>query len=501
MSSDIKQDHIIRQISAPSIKLDDIAVIDTQSGAPADGVKGTIDYPVKYQNAQGSTHPLIQINNSLFGDTDISSMQIDTSGFLPTISVTIIMRTKILYTSGFPKDGDVLSIFIRSKDDSYKPIRNDYEITSVRVQEENGNQSVGILNISGILYVRGLKNMQCFSKPGTSYEVLKSVAEDLELGFATNEIDTQDAQKWLCAYKTLQSFILDVSDSAWKDEKSFFTSFVDIFYNLNFVNVDPLFSIKPGKELGISVESYSNDHDIDSELIKNSLSILFTNHQLAKYSSQWINKYEQRNKANFINRSQGYVKYNHYYDALLKKKVMFFNDPITTTEEAAKNYVLKGKNSTDERFSRVTHNWMGTSYGGNGENQHSTYLRAKTWNHQNMVHLDKLYLEVELDQINMTIRKYQVVPLLIVVYNDMERRMLNAPNDTTNSETPVTDGTPNSDSNLVKEEELEFVIEKFYSGNYVVQDIFYQYQNGHFTQKLKLLRRVWPPPPQLQRNT
>ena len=109
-------------------------------------------------------------------------------------------------------------------------------------------------------------------------------------------------------------------------------------------------------------------------------------------------------------------------------------------------------------------------------------------------------LEVELDQINMTVRKYQVIPLLIIVQEDAVRRMFNNPSDNTNKKTPVTQGTENAKSDELLEEDLPFVVEKFYTGNYVVQDISYIYENGFFKQKLKLIRREWPAPPQLSRN-
>jgi len=201
-----------------------------------------------------------------------------------------------------------------------------------------------------------------------------------------------------------------------------------------------------------------------------------------------------------VNRTHGYVKYNHYYDASLRKKIKVYSDPLTSPGAENESYILKGRRTADDRFNRVTHNWMGSIYGSNGENQHSKYLQAKVWNHQNLVHLDKLYLEVELDQINMTLRKYQVIPLLIIVQNDEDRRKYNQPTDPSNSKTPKTPNTDGSDSISVNEDELPFVVEKFYTGNYVIQNISYEFERGQFKQTLKLLRREWPSAPQLPRN-
>ena len=502
MASDIKQEHIIRQISAPSIVVDDLAVVDMESGVDNASAKNTTDYPIKASKKQGSEQPLIQINNQLYKDDAVVSMMIETSGFLPTITVSLLMKTKVLYSSGFPMDGDIMTVFVRSHDDTLKPIKNDYEITSVTVRGSNGAETISdIMTITGVLYVEKITSMQCASYKGTSIEVLQKIAENLQLGFATNEVSTNDSQKWLSPYRKTQDYIQEITEAAWKDEKSFFTSFVDIFYHLNFVNVDPLFSIAPGKELGISRESYSTDYTIDTELIKTNLQILFTNNSMAMHSSQYINKYEQKNMANAVNRAHGYVKYDHHYDSTLRKKVKLYSDPLTSPGAAESNVILKGRYSSDQRFNRVTHNWNGTIYGENGENQHSKYLYAKTWNHQNMVHLDKMYLDVELPQINMNLRKYQVIPLLITVQEDAERRILNQPTDSTNSSTPATPGATAADSVAVSDNQLAFVVEKFYTGDYVIQDIKYEYKRGGFVQKLKLLRREWPTPAQLPRNT
>lgn len=500
MSAPIKQEHVVAQISKPTIVLDDIVVQDTEYGEITSGVKNAPEYPLKYSKMQGAVAPLIQINNFLYKHGDIATMKISTSGFLPTISVRFLMRSKIPYTAGFPTDGDLMSVFIRSMDDGLKPIRNDYEITSVQVESSGRENGFDWMDVTGVLYVPGIKDMRCLSLKGTSIEVLQEIAESLKLGFATNEVSTKDAQTWINPYRSMQDFITEIAESAWKDEKSFFTCFIDIFYHLNFVNVDPLFSVNPGMEIGISVENFSQDFDIDSELVKNFQDIVFTNNKMAKYGSFHVKKYEQVNKANRVNRDQGYVRFNHYYDSLLKKKLTFFNDPLTSPNSEKTSFIMKGRGSKDQRFERVTHTWMGTMYGGNGENQHQKYIYAKTWNFQNLVHLDKLYVDILLEQANMNLRKYQVIPLLITVEDDNERRRYNQPDDYTNSNTPITPGTPNSDSITLSEEDLPWVPEKFYTGNYVTQSIDYTYQNGRFNSSVKLVRREWPPSPQIPRN-
>ena len=183
----VKQEHIVRQISAPSIKIDELAFEDFESGEMNSTdttnrqnnlAKG---YPIKYSKMQGASHPLMKINEFVFQQGDTAYMKIDTSGFLPTITTRLLIKSKSMYTSDFPKDGDILSVFIRSKDDSFKPIRNDYEITSVKVEGERHETTAEWMTVSGVLYVEGLKDMKCFSKHGNSSDVLQEIADTVGL--------------------------------------------------------------------------------------------------------------------------------------------------------------------------------------------------------------------------------------------------------------------------------------------------------------------------------
>ena len=475
MTTTIKQEHIVREISAPTIVIDDIVTIDAEFGT-TDNASGNSTYPVKYSLMQGSEHPLVQINDFLYKDEDIMSMDIDTRYFLPTISLKINVRSKLVFTAGFPLDGDLISVFIRSKDSNLKPIRNDYEITSVEVHDSGDETHPAIMILSGILFVQGLSTMKCFSMRGTSIDVLQRVAQDLKLGFATNEVQTNDEQTWICPYVSVQDFIKHVNNAAWKDTTSFFTVFVDIYYHLNFVNIDPLFSIEPGLELGISNENFSNDYDIDMKQINSSHAIIFSNNEMMRYNNFHVKKYEQVNHSNNVSRSDGYLKYNHHYDALIRKKVVLYADTRITPGSENDMYIMKGRKNADNRKDRVTHTWNGVLYGENGENQNPKYTFSRTWNYQNILHLDKLYLDILVENINANIRRFQVVPLLITVENDNERRFYNEPPDKS-------------------ENSVQFVVEKFYTGNYVIDSIGYSYKNGRFNQHMKFMRREWPKPP------
>lgn len=483
----INQNHVIRQIAKPTLVLDDMEVLDTEYGTSNEIGKDN-ESPVKYTKAVAADMPLVMINEKLYKAKEIVSMRIVSNDFLPSLDLTLIITEKVVYSTSFPKDGDLVSVFIRSKDDVLKPIRNDYYIVSVSVESSNNETGYDYMHISGVLYVPGLQSQTCQSNKGKSIEVLQDLSQEMGIGFATNESVTTDEQTWISPYERKVDYIKDITKSAWKNEDSFFQSFIDIFYHLNFVNVDPMFSEEAGLETGIDIASFSGDIDDFTEMLKNPENILLTNSSSAKYSKFRITSYEQRNFANAINFHTGYVKFMHYYDSLLKEKVMFMSDPKTTPGAEENMYIMKGRNSADQRDVYTSHDWMGTIYGANGENCHSHYLYAKSWNKQNLLHLEKLYLEVNLEGVNMNLRRFQVIPVLIVIEQDQARKKVNS------SPNADEEGATADDTNY--NDNLDMIaIDKFYSGFYVLNAIEYIYEQGYLKQRIQLMRREWPVPP------
>jgi hypothetical protein len=480
-----KETQLIRTISEPSIPLDEMSVPDIDHvDSTQDNTSGN-DSHLKYSKMSGSLYPLVKINDTIFGGNDIIGMEISSDGFLPTINLRIQMKSKFFYSTGFPKDGDVVSIFIRSNDDSIKPVRNDYDITSVNVNSSGSETNADTMYVSGILRVPGLKAMKCFSKRGSSSSALQSTAEDLGLGFATNEPTTNDEQAWICPYNTVQDFCEEVTLSSWKDSESYFTSFIDIFYYLNHVNVDPLFSEKADIDDAVGIELFSQDYAVDSERFKSARKHVLSNWDNVKQTNFYIEKYEQKNNSTKVGLVDGYKRYLHYYDGLLREKQTIFADPKVTPGAEKDSIILKGRANENFYLDQVSHRWMGNVYGNDGENSHEKLLYAKVWNHQNMRHSKKFSLKVVTTGINMNIRRFQAIPVVIVIVKDLLRKKANE---------PVEDSGADEGKSAGDQEHMPFTVDKFYSGFYVVDSVKYKYENFRFTQEMNLIRREWPNP-------
>lgn len=486
---------LIRTITDPTIVLDNMQAIDVEAGTSEYADKATSQVALSKQ--YGSVYPLVQINDYVFQPKQVSSLVIYSTGDIPSAVVTIYVNDKAFYSVAYPKDGDVMSIFIRSKDDSLKPIRNDYEITDVSVHSRpgGGENTPDTMTVSGTLRVPGYFASKSFSYKSTSFDALQKVASDLNIGFATNETDTSDSQSWICPNEKVQDFIYNTTLASWKNEKSFFTSFIDIYYYLNLVNIEPMFSEKLEIEDGITIQQLFTDHMKDSpDLSKASTKMILSNWDEIDGTPFHIISYELINNSSSINFTEGYKRYMHIYDSLLKEKVQLYVDPLTTPGAEQNMVLLRGRPNENFYKSQVTSKWMGVRYGGDGENQHKNFDYARVNNYQNNVHIQKMGLHVTLTSLNMNLRRYQPITVVIVVKYDYTRKAVNVPEDM-NRQTTIPPDNSNSVNPAEGMDSVPFVIDKTLSGVYVITDIVYTYVKGEFRQECTLVRREWPTPP------
>jgi hypothetical protein len=473
---------LIRAITEPTIILDEIKAFTDEQTAD-ENAPNTVS-PVKTSKQMGGVTPVVQVLTKVFTGDEIESFSIDVGRGLPTCLVRLFIMDKSIYSRSYPKDGDVMSVFIRSKDDVFKPIRNDYLITGVTISnDETAYESAyESMTITGELYVPGYQAVKCFSKKETSYKALMQVATDLKLGFASNEVDTDDEQSWICAFDRTVDFITDVTNSAWKDENSFFHSFVDVYYYLNFVNVEPLFSEDTEIEDSLMNDLISNDYGNDNVQAKQLGKTVISNWEDHSSTPFFIKKYKLFNNAAGVNLANGYKRYISYYDALLKEPQFLFVDPKTTDGAEKDKMLLKGRPNENVYIEQIQRNWFGVQYGEGGENCHEKYNIAKVQNYQNLVHLEKMGVEVVLQSLNPNLRMMQSIPLVIVIRTDASRKIANTPIDENTNE-------------QVEPMEAPMVIDKTITGNYVIWSMRYVYREGEFRHELNLVRREWPTPP------
>ena len=194
--------------------------------------------------------PLISMDNYKINQTDITAFKLDYTGFLPTLSFEFVDSTNSMLSTHVPKDGSLIQVYIGGHGDElyYKPIRQDFVLTSIR-KIAGGNQNIGGIlkyRVYGKLNVPyGYRKEAWCSGESTAMQALFNIAIWTGLGFSTNftNSNTLDSMCWRNNETgTYFDFMEDITAHACYSPNTFFTSFIDQYYVLNFVECHSLLS-------------------------------------------------------------------------------------------------------------------------------------------------------------------------------------------------------------------------------------------------------------------
>jgi hypothetical protein len=489
----------ILTVTEPTIKLEKFDIGNTET---ADGPNKNNDRMSKFT---GDQYPAIRINKFDFNREDVIAFSLDLSSMFPVMSA-VLKDTKGVFTKGqYPQDGDVVSLFIRSKDEVvYKPIRMDFDIVEISVTPEgNAEQYSGPtdggpvqISVQGVVRLPGLFAEICKSYPeDTSYNFLIDLAEELQIGFASNEDSTDDSMKRICAFDTRYKLLTDSTNSVYKDDSSFFTAYIDPYYYLNLVNINK--QIKFNTELEETFNSLIQDASIsanveDGASTKVEDKLYLTNHYFKKGTATYMAKYAIKNNAATVTLADGYRRIIQYYDATDKEYRTFTLEPLTTENLPADQAPLKGKYDAEgEKMYKEQQKYK--YVGKQGKNVHANYYYSQMLNYKNSLELQKMYLEVELETVNMGLYRYQIIPIIMYEQSNtkaeiQEQKEKHAQDNGTGMKDRVGE---NADA---KNGTINNKIDEKLTGNYIIGRIRYTYDEveGRLKQKLSLYRREWP---------
>ena len=277
--------------------------------------------------------------------------------------------------------------------------------------------------------------------------------------------------------------------TSYIDDNSFLTSYIDLYYYLNLVNVNSCFKINDSPETGIyDVATWVNqDKDLDEEQEVRDEMIVLSNHMNMQSTSNFILKYSLFNNSGNIWMTNGYRRYTEFYDTDNKEFNSFFIDPLTTEGAERDSIILKGRQNDDSYLNQFKFKYSGrlSSYNNEG-NLHDNYYYAKINNYQNMQEINKMGLKVTLNGISNFITKYASIPVVIFKQGQAAKNRRYAGDELNNE--------------LADDEEAYlspsgYLYDRFLSGWYVVKDYTINYNsNGSFSQEVFLIRREWPTP-------
>ena len=499
--------NLVRLIEDPEIKKDirfDELSLSENGGTPTNGGSQL--------NTVGNDYPIIRINDMVLGKDDIQSMLISSKGFLPTIELSLKFANTALISKNMPKDGDMISVFVRTNTSAINYLRNDFIVNHVdsNISSKSANNTVFL---RGELFIEGFtSNNNTFGIIGTSKDVMKEIAKKFKMGFAYNDADDMDdLQNWLCCFSSPQVFIEDVTRHSWKNNMSFFKSWVDLYYNLCFVNVNKFLSSDENPEDEIDLTFFSstvalNDLTSSNDKPDNAKPFLkvFSNFDSFKGSSFYISKWHPVNRSNSL--SSGYSNiihsFTHNQNVYIENKdncedTLIVN-PVYDTSKLDSYIILRGRAKYDENANPdneqarvnysmqntyINHIWSGVEYKMDKDensssnntwsgNVHHNYHNAAYQNEINDIELNKLYIEVVCDGLCLQVMRGERVPVFLK-YN-----------------TPL-------DKNISPDDPG---FNRFYSGYYIVDSIEYKYNGkvktgySSFSTIMSLKRREWPTP-------
>ena len=513
--------NIVRLVEDPDIpkeiEFDEISLeyrgVDRVQGADLD-----------HTQILGSQYPIIRINNTVFNYNNIVRMVVSSVEFIPTIELTVVVTGDDFQDKDFPKDGDIISVFMRTNTDTLNYLRNDFIITDCDFRN-NKRSAVNKLSFFGRMYIPGIEsNYNVFGVIGTSKKVCKELCKRFGIGFAYNdEEETDDFQNWICSGPP-EKFIQDVVMHSWKDNTSFFKSWIDLYYNLCFVNVNKFLLSSGEEEIDITFASRTDLYqaslnDMPGEKPEDARLALkvFSNRRALKNSPFYVYRWEVTNNsgislsAGYSEESYTFIRNQNLYSSSDKHEDCFStlsNLPAYDADKLNTHMILRGRTTymdgNGEKMSRVNRNvqdkyikktWTGIEYTMDDNvnpndktnnkwtgNVNKNYKRAPSHNTINLKELDKLYVTLHVDGLCLQVMRGEKVPVLIE-------------HDAGSASTFVP-GKENSDSN----------INRMYSGFYIVDSIEYVYtgkdvgndKTSPFSTILVLKRREWPTPEEIE---
>lgn len=475
---------IIRNYAKTGIVLDELGVPNRS---------GNTGFPDMYlrdadDKEWGYYKPVVFING-YFVQKFLLDFTIDMNGILPTIEFRFYTGNPTFLSINYPKDGDIVSVYIRSNVSVYKPVRMDFNILSVdsNLSEDSTGEMI-VFSILGECRIPGFYTEVCKAyRNKTSYETLFEVSQDLDLGFATNDPSTNDSMTWICPNLSYYNFIKEVTKGCYKDDRSFYSTWVDIYYNLNFVNINNQLEAPDMVQTVIIIPGSAKGRANDAlfpgiELQSAEVPLNVTNSPQYFGYPFYASKYTLLSEAGNTTNLMGYIQVVQFYDDQgdyqdsVSEKSINYTIQSTTTDEIRENMVLqRGRAPEKEYLKEIRKRWMGILNSGESGAVHPNYLQARVQNPLNLSDVSKFTLQVETDSYFAGFYRGQVVP--VTLYSKERGVRMN--------------NTGISDDQKTQQD-AGLVLDQFLSGQYVLMgySICWSNQKG-FYQILNLSKREW----------
>jgi hypothetical protein len=488
-------------ITESSIKLDPMKMPNAGEAVNGNDLSGEA----------GGSLPYVKINGYNFQSGEVDALILDLNGNFPIVSIRLIDKQDVFSVDQFPRDGDILSLRIElDRAGTYKDIRIDFTILEFNglptssLNKSNGNSRY---TVRGIMKVPGMYTDECKSYgENTSLEHIKAIAKELKLGVATNIESTNDSMKRFCAFEPKLDLLKNTVLHSYISDDTFQTYSIDPYYYISFVNLQKIFNAENDIELTEFLSSYKfkqrgTDPDEGEGVGKDvpQVELVLTNHHQMAGTQTHIKEYNLVNNSTGIALEHGYRRKIQFFDPTNDEFMIpeFNIESLVSNNIGDKESALKGRLNglNDEYLTHSKHKYTGIQT----DNVHINYKYAAVNNIQNIIELEKMYLEVELESVNPALYKYMKVPIAIYNYSSGSSAATNSTNDEAkekgfNTKAEATEFGKAAAEQKTKEVLTDlFTLDEFLTGHYIIMGIKYKFNTDEgYTQTLKLARREWP---------
>ena len=493
-----QSDQII-QVLEPKITPPRIDVLDLESPGSDKNIR--IADRSGYATQLGKNYPLIMIGGAKIEAHQIMLMEAYYDEVIPAIHIVITDQIGTFTSIGYPKTNPLVTVYVASGHPKLKSFSQTYIITNIS-SIPLGKSSIQY-DITGELYIPNfnlnfVKSYQSMS----SYDALRKIAEELQLGYSTNEDSTNDSMTWINPNLNYLSFIQNIVDHAYKNEASYFDWFIDRYYSLNFINVEKQFkSFDKTEDIPKTYPSYSPDY-VDSSLsydadkpsdIEAQISLILSNADTRSYLSDLrILDYGMVGDNGQILKTDGFRKkvilYKHGEDSPVK---YWFSEPISQIPNNSE--VEYQKPELSDFITNSITKWIGVDY----NNSHNHYKFAILLNDHNRIESEKNMLKVTLPGLNHNILRGSRI--LVQIYATRTKTSFDKSFD---DELDIHDAQANE--NIEKPNATDLILDKYLSDTYYVKSIIYKYNpilsETAFTTEIILCKKNWKPTPKMENN-
>jgi hypothetical protein len=362
--------------------------------------------------------PLIWYNGITIPDNLVSSFELNTDGFFPILKVFFTDTTSTMKNDTMALDNTIVSIYIdsRTKDEGtspiLRPIRMDFKIVDYGYLDDDELYYIqGYPNIDA-LYIESIKSYSNMS----SYEVMKNMSTSLKLGYSSNISSTDDNMNWMNIGMEVSQFIQHTAEKAYKTDNTFFTSFIDYYYNLNFIDIETQFQDDAITQKGIVTTSHISLGESKSQRITD---LFLTTKNIGTEGNNIIESYTLLNKSTKISLKNGYRTELYYYDRTgnwEQKAGSFLKFNIETNTDG--NGIIMKSNPSDTKpqgffKSNTKKVYMHPL---DIDNTHKHYNYASLINQYNKDEINKVSMLVTLLNPNFNLYKFQKIQ--VYIYQD-----------------------------------------------------------------------------------